>query len=51
MMCEDIVTLSKWFEANKLTLNLNKSKFMIIHPKQESKKYSFNLQVNGMPIE
>lgn len=51
MMSEDIFTLSHWFEANKLTLNLNKSKFMIIHPKQASKKFSFNLQVNNIPIE
>lgn len=51
MMSEDIATLCNWLEANKLTLNINKSKFMLIHPKQTSKKFTFDLQVNNTPIE
>lgn len=51
LMNEDIITLSHWFESNKLTLNLKKSKFMVIHPKQKLKKYSFDLNINGTPIE
>lgn len=51
MMSEDIATLSEWFQSNKLTLNLKKSKCMVIHPKQESKKVSINLTINGERIE
>lgn len=51
MMMEDINTLNKWFESNKLTLNLKKSKCMIIHPKQKSRKYSLDIKLNDVQIE
>lgn len=51
LICEDIETLSNWFVANKLTLNLKKSKCMIFHPQQRYKKYKLNVNINGYPIE
>lgn len=51
MMCEDIEILLNWFIANKLTLNLKKSKCMIFHPQQKTKKYTLNININGSPIE
>lgn len=51
MMMEDIATLNNWFESNKLTLNLKKSKCMIIHPKQKTKNYSLYIKLNDVQIE
>ena len=36
--------LSAWFKANKLSLNLKKTKFMLFKPRQ--KKYNFPMQIN-----
>ena len=35
--------LSDWFQANKLSLNVKKSKFMVFKPRQ--KKYSLDIQL------
>lgn len=51
MICEDLETLLNWFIANKLTLNLKKSKCMIFHPLQNKKKYTLNNTANGCQIE
>lgn len=51
MMMEDIINLNTWFESNKLTLNLKKSKCMIIHPNQKAKKHSLNITLNNVQIE
>lgn len=51
MMIEDLETISRWFEENKLTLNMKKTKCMAIHPQQHLKKYSLNIHLNGTHIE
>lgn len=51
MMCEDMETLFNWFVANKLILNLKKSKCMIFHPIQRNKKFKLNININGLSIE
>lgn len=51
MMNEDLIMLSNWFAANKLTLNRKKSKCMIFHPQQGIKKYSLTIALDGTPIE
>ena len=38
--------ISRWFSANKLTLNVDKSKFMIIKRKNNKSK-EFQLKYNG----
>lgn len=48
MMMEDITLLNNWFESNKLTLNLSKSRCMI---NQESKIFSLNIKLNDVQIE
>ena len=47
----ELKKVSKWFTANKLTLNVSKSKFMII--KRKSKKIPENiiLKFNGKKME
>ena len=42
--------ISKWFSDNKLTLNVDKSKFMIVKRKN-SKTQEFNLKYNGKKME
>lgn len=51
MICEDAETLLNWFISNKLTLNLSKSKCMIFHPLQKTKKFTLNIDIRGSPIE
>lgn len=51
MINQDMITLHNWFIANKLTLNLKKSKCMIFHPLQRTKKFTLNINLNGCPIE
>lgn len=51
MMCEHIEILFNWFVANKLTLNLKKSKCVIFHPMQHKKSYTLNININGTPTE
>ena len=42
--------ISRWFSANKLTLNVSKSKFMIIKRKNNKSK-EFQLKYNGKKME
>ncbi len=49
---ELICKLCKWFRANKLTLNLDKSNFSIFHPPRKEITDEFNtLNVDGVIIE
>ena len=42
----------KWLVANRLTLNVAKSKFMIITAKKaQNRKFKFKLKISGTPIE
>ena len=43
--------VSKWFSANKLTLNISKSKFMIIKRGNRKTSESFVLKFNGKKME
>ena len=42
--------LSEWFRANKLALNLDKTKFMVFKPKQKKTCYDINLHTNNKKI-
>ena len=39
--------LSAWFAANKLSLNISKTKFMVFRPRQKSLCYDFDISING----
>lgn len=47
-MNEDLQLISNWFQANKLTLNINKTCFC--HFRSPSKPEITGLQINGQPI-
>ena len=39
--------LSDWFKANKLSLNVKKSNYVIFKPKQRSEEFDLNIEING----
>ena len=43
--------LSDWCNANKLSVNLKKSKFMIFRPRQKRQTLDINLEINHCAIE
>lgn len=51
MINEDLITLSEWFTANKLMMNLKKTKCMIIHRQQHTKRFTLNISLNNERIE
>ena len=42
--------LSEWFNANKLALNVSKSRYSIFHPKQRHINTNDRLIINGMEV-
>ena len=47
---EEIEKFSEWFKANKLSLNLHKTKYMLFKPKQKKEKMNINLFINNYGI-
>ena len=47
---EEIEKFSEWFKANKLSLNLHKTKYMLFKPKQKKEKMNINLFINNYKI-
>ena len=49
---EDLLNISKWLIANKLTLNMTKTEFMQISSRQKLKSLTTSpvLNINGTPI-
>ena len=39
--------LSDWFKANKLSLNVKKSNYLIFKPKQRRQEFDLNIEING----
>ena len=42
--------LSAWFAANKLSLNITKTKFMVFRPRQKRLCYDFDISINGVAL-
>ena len=40
-----------WLNANKLSLNVNKSHFIIFQPKRKKLEYQITIKLNKQPIE
>lgn len=53
---EELSSISKWFQMNKLSLNINKSNFIIFcnknkkYAKEEAKLFIDNIRINQVPI-
>ena len=43
--------LSDWCRANKLSINLKKSNFMVFQPRQKRQKFDLAFSIDGSPIE
>ena len=46
-MSQDLKNLSQWLKANKLSLNVKKTKLLIFHPKKTKLDYSVKFKLNG----
>ena len=42
--------LSTWFAANRLSLNLSKTNFMVFKPRQKKQSFEFQVFINDQPI-
>ena len=52
MTLNDVLAkVSEWLIANKLTLNVSKSNFIIFHPPQKKISKNVMLQINGEKLE
>jgi hypothetical protein len=47
----EIRKLSDWFKSNKLSLNLEKTKFIVFKPRQKKYNYTFQIIINNEYIE
>ena len=47
---EELDKLNQWLQLNRLSLNIDKTNFVIFHPPQR-KIPSFNLKISGTPVE
>uniref|UniRef100_A0A8C6NXU7 Reverse transcriptase domain-containing protein n=1 Tax=Nothobranchius furzeri TaxID=105023 RepID=A0A8C6NXU7_NOTFU len=45
---DELIKIKKWFDINRLTLNLNKTNFVLFHDKKNS---GVSLEINGIAIQ
>ena len=45
-----MLKLSAWFKANKLSLNMQKSNYIIFKPRQTRDKFTLNIEMNGLCV-
>ena len=44
---DELKTVQEWFMQNKLTLNLNKTNWLLFHPAKEKQSHHFLLNFDG----
>ena len=42
--------VSEWFQANKLSVNISKSNYIVFKPRQKKQMFDFNLKINNKKI-
>ena len=47
----ELKKLSSWFQANKLSINIKKSNFILFKTKQNKQKLDFYFSINGIEID
>ena len=48
---ENLKSVSSWLVANKLSLNIDKTNFIIFHPRQKAVNHKVILHINGQKLE
>ena len=46
----ELNNLSIWFAANRLSLNLSKTSFMVFKPRQKEQLFEFHVSIDEQPI-
>ena len=46
----EMLKLSDWFKANKLSLNIQKSNYMIFKPRQRRDELTLNIKMSGFKM-
>jgi len=46
----EMLKLSDWFKANKLSLNMQKSNYIIFKPRQKRDGFTINIEMNGLKM-
>ena len=50
-MNRELELISEWFKANKLTLNVDKTYYMMFHRGRRKFKNNIRLEINDMKLE
>ena len=50
-MNSELVNISDWLISNKLTLNVSKSNFIMIHPLHRKRNKQVTIKINGENLE
>jgi hypothetical protein len=50
-MNTELHNFSEWIRANKLSLNIKKSKYMILASRRKAKPSSSNIMINGLELQ
>ena len=51
MINVELPKLSEWFKANKLSINVSKSKYMIFKPRQKRLTVDLSIEVNNSEVK
>ena len=51
LMNNELISLTDWLNANKLSLNVNKTHYMVISPPRTKPNYVIKLYINGIEIQ
>ena len=51
MLNNHLYNVNEWLCANKLSLNIEKSNFVVFHPPQKKSQYSMNLKINNKTLQ
>ena len=51
MLNNHLYNVNEWLCANKLSLNIEKSNFVVFHPPQKKSQYWMNLKINNKTLQ
>ena len=51
LVCNHLYNVNEWLCGNKLSLNIEKSNFVVFYPPQKKPQYSMNLKINNKTLQ